>query len=259
MAEGDLAGEARGHGRHVVVAGTGDLLRVLEVAGVLGGLEHAVALVDEAGVGRGDAVLGGVRLEEVGEELLHGLGPLLEPDRVLHDGAHVVALERLEVGDEVALLGHVELGGLVKAPMDRLVGALEQTELDVLHELERRVLLTEAQALLARLPGHHDGGADVVLGLQLERWEKVLAQGEGAPRHVVGVLCLEGNVLIVLGAEAEAQVGGEEGAVLAGLDLVAQGAVDGVGVEGGAPVLAPLGLVVLLQDAEELADVRGDG
>mmetsp|Transcript_15288 Transcript_15288/g.38388 ORF Transcript_15288/g.38388 Transcript_15288/m.38388 type:complete len:1218 (+) Transcript_15288:250-3903(+) len=251
-AEGELAGHARCHRGDVVLAGVGHLLRVLEVPGVGGGLA-----VDDARLGGGDAVLGGVGGEEVEEELLHGLGELLEANRVLDELLDLVALEGLEVGDEVAGLAHVELRRLVEAGVDGLVGALEEAELAVLRELERGLLLAVRQAL-ERLGGDHDRGRDVVLGLELPRGEEVLAEGEGLPGDLAVALDLEGDRLVVLRAEPDADVGGEQRAV-ADLELVAEGAVDGVRVVVLPPLVAPLELVRLLEDAEELADVRGDG
>mmetsp|Transcript_3513 Transcript_3513/g.8398 ORF Transcript_3513/g.8398 Transcript_3513/m.8398 type:complete len:938 (+) Transcript_3513:180-2993(+) len=251
LAQRDHAREARPHGAEVEGARISDLHRVLEVAGVGRGLA-----VDETRVRRGHAELRGGALEECEEALLHGLGELLEADSVVDDRLDLLAGHRLEVGDEAARARHVLLRDLVVSAVDGLVRALEEAEFDVLGDFDGRQGRAEVKAL-DLLGGDHDGGGDVILRLELVAGEEVLAEGEGLPGEVAAGGLLERDVLVEGRAVADADVRREERGV-AVLELVAERAVDGVGVEVTAPVSAPLGLVVLLDHGDELANVGGD-
>ena len=212
----------------------------LQIPGVLGGLA-----VHEPRVRGGDDPLRravrGLRGGRLLDQPAHGRRVLLEGNGVVHDLPGLLAGQRLVVAEEIAARGEVGLGGLVVTPVDGVVGPLEQPELGVVDELERRMkaLRIEPLELGAR---HGDAGGDVILHLQLERRQEVLAQTEGAP----------GAVLVV----AHPQELGDQ-PLAAEPEFVGGRTVDDVHAEAGPPLVAPGGLPEPLDHQHQLPDVRG--
>jgi hypothetical protein len=120
-----------------------------------------------------------------------GGGIFVEADGVLDHLLRLRAGQRLVVGEEVGLAAEVQLGLLVVAAVDGLVGALEEAVFAVGDELAagRGVAGREVGDAVG---GQHHGGGDVVLGLQFGGGPEVLAQGEETP----------GAVLVVANAQA---------------------------------------------------------
>ena len=179
---------------------------------------------------------GGGRLDQAP----HGRGVLIQGDGIVDDVAGLLPRDGLVVAEEAATAGKVGLGGLVVPAMDGVVGALEQPELGVLHELERRMDALRIQPLQLGT-GNRDTGGDVVLHLQLEGRDVVLAEAEGAP----------GAIVII----PHAQELGDQ-ALAPQSQFVGGGAVDHIDTETGTPVVAPRGLPEALHDQDEFADVR---
>ena len=127
--------------------------------------------------------------------------------------------------------------------MNGVVGPLEETELGVLDELERRIMALRIQALqLAARHGHTR--RDVIFHLQLESRDVVLAKAEGAPGIVVVI--------------AHAQELGDQ-TLAAQPQFVGRRSVDHIDAETGSPILAPGGLPEPLHYQNQFADVRGNG
>jgi len=87
--------------------------------------------------------------------VLHRRGERLEAERVLDDRLGDRVRERLVVGKEMTGPREVALGALVVAAHDGVVGPLEQAQLAVVDELERRLGDPRRQAghLVARGDG----------------------------------------------------------------------------------------------------------
>ena len=86
----------------------------------------------------------------------------------------------LVVTQETASGAEVNFGLLVVAADDRVVRALEEAVLAIVHEFSRRGSPAGRQAL--QLPRRcHDGCGDVIFERDFRRRHEVLAQSEGPP------------------------------------------------------------------------------
>ena len=237
-AQGQLAVEAGPDLGDVLAHRVRQVRADLEVARVLRRLA-----VHQPGVGggdHGDAVPG--RLLQA---LAHGGGELRQGQDILHHIRQGLPLERLVVGHEVAVLGHLQLRLLVEAGDDGVVRALEQAVFAVLGELDAVPGLQHPGGTAVHIARRdHHGGGDVVLHLHLLRGDEVLAQLEGPP--------------LAFQVEADPQIRGDD-APVEDLELVPRGPVHLVHREVLAPGVAPLRAIQALDHEGQRKDARGHG
>ena len=234
LGDGNLAHQTQAGLGEVALARIEQVGANLQVARILGRLAF-----DDARVGGGNEKFRRTLLRGLHQGLQRG-GEFLETDGILHERAGVGLGERGVVGEEIAGLGKIDLGLVIVAAMDGIVGPLEEPVFAILNELERRLDGGSPKTGQSAARDDH-GGGDVVLQLNLERGVKILAEAEGAPRAV--------------GAEADAQETGLDALALEA-EFVGGRAVDDIDAEVGAPVVAPFRAVEAFHDEDQFLVVR---
>mmetsp|Transcript_67886 Transcript_67886/g.147906 ORF Transcript_67886/g.147906 Transcript_67886/m.147906 type:complete len:429 (-) Transcript_67886:1545-2831(-) len=238
----DATAQRRGDAGDVSGSGFAEVGADLQIPRVGRGLA-----VHQSEVGRAHDVVGRTVRSGSPQPFLHGLCELVELHGVLREALGLSACERLEVGHEVAVAGHVFLATSVGTPLDGVVGALEETKLAVLGHLQGGM-----EHLLGIGVGQggardDDRGANVVLGLDLRGRHEVVAQLElaGASSHRLLLL-------------ADAQVLHRD-ALAIHVGNIAIAAIHRHHADVGLPILAPLLLVDPLDQEDEASDHWGDG
>ncbi len=162
-------------------------------------------------------------LDEILQQQFHRLGVLVELDHVFHQGPRRVEGEGLEIGEEVSRSGDIRLRLPVHAPVNGVVGPLEQETLAVGHQFDAGVVVLRVQ-IVQGFARQHQRRGDVVLHLHLFGGTEIRPQLVNSPGAI--------------GIVAHPQVIAHQFLIVE-FQLVPQKAVDAIHGEMLAPVFAP--------------------